>query len=193
LWKKRVLAAQGVLVVERDRCREAALGEAELALELRDRLRRVHLAAREHRPLEALVVEHEPDAPVLLQQCDLARTALIDVLGHEALPVLVHEDPAHQLLRRIERQRHRSHAHADRRAARAHAHPDSTAVVALGSGAEARLAQRGRVLADHVAVVHESARAQHDAAQRAVVARLAGLGGVHAHDTTLVVDDQALA
>jgi hypothetical protein len=55
------------------------------------------------------------------------------------------------------------------------------------------LAQRGRVLADHLAVVHEAARAQHDAALRAVVARLARGRRVHADHAAVLVDDQALA
>src|SRR6267142_308068 len=72
LVEQRVLAALGARVVERHRRLEAAGRETELALELLDRLRGVHLAAREYRPLEALVVEHEPHAAVLLQQRDLA-------------------------------------------------------------------------------------------------------------------------
>jgi hypothetical protein len=107
--------------------------------------------------------------------------------------VLVDEDPAHQLLGRIERERHGPHAHADRRAARAHPHADPAAVVTLGARAEARLAQRGRVLADHLAVVHEAARAQHHTAVRVVVPRRPRLGGVDADDAARVVDDQAFA
>jgi hypothetical protein len=137
-----------------------------------------------------LVVEHEPHAAVLIER-DLARAALV-VLRHEALAVLVDED-ARMSFGRVERQRHRAHAHADRRAARAHAHADAAAVVALGARAEARLAQRGRVLPDHLAVVHEAASTQHDAALRAVVVRRAGLCGVHADDTARLVHDEAFA
>jgi hypothetical protein len=84
-----------VAVVEVERRGEAALGQAELPLELaRCVAHRGHRIALVGRLLEHGVVHHEPSAAVPVQERRLAESSVVGILVHEALAERVDEHAA---------------------------------------------------------------------------------------------------
>src|SRR4030095_16874504 len=168
LVELRVNALRRALVVVAQRLLERALGHAQPALHLGDRLPRVDHLVPEQRPREDLLVDDQIGLAARLLRGVDARARVIGVFGHEAPAQPIDQDALDQLLGRIERRRDQRAVPLQEHAARGRAElVPGAVVVGRVLARDPRLEQARRVAREHLLVAGEVARGEDYAAARA--------------------------
>jgi hypothetical protein len=179
-----------VVVVELEGAHEAALGHAELRLQLFEAVARCDDRVVEDRGLVDLSVHDQPHPAVLVEERLLAQVAHVGVFLDAALAPCVDEHSPLEPPGLGHEQRDRRLVEVAGRGACSHAEANATAVVAVSRNAHLAVECARYVAGQHLVVEDESAGGQHDPAARAEAALLAEVLGHDAHDTSTGVDHE---
>mgnify|MGYP006189616315 CR=1 FL=1 len=160
-----VLAVGGVLVVVAEGLLQRPGRQVETRLHLGDGLPAVdERAEREVGVLDVGRVHDQVCRRVRLLQDERRGAGVVGVLGHEPLTALVDDQSRHQHRRRVERRGDERLVHVLQRRADRLAEPDAQPVVVRRTEREGDRLQARCVALDHVRVVDEATRRDHDAA-----------------------------